>query len=280
VGCAYKQQGVAVAVDIGLRCVGARLPELIGQLRELSGPLRIYCWRGGMRSGSLTALCQQIGLPAVAMKGGYKAFRRWALQQLCQQRRLHVLGGYTGCGKSELLRQMASDHQVLDLEQLANHRGSSFGAIGLPPQPTTEQFENQIACQLAPMDPEQPVWVEDESRSLGHCKVPDPLFAQMTTAPLFRIERSIDERVNILVKEYGAYPVEGILEAVQRLSKRLGGLRTAQICNALQQGELAQAAALLLDYYDRTYTHAIKKRIGPITDIDVYSLSYGKRFSF
>jgi tRNA 2-selenouridine synthase len=255
VGCAYKQQGVAVAIDMGLQAISGRLTQFVRQLRALE-PLTVYCWRGGMRSGSVTALCQQLKIRVQALPGGYKAFRRWALAQINKPRPLLVLGGYTGCGKSQLLREWAQRGvQVLDLEKLANHRGSSFGGLGMPPQPTQEQFENEICMSLWRMKPDQPIWVEDESRLLGHCEIPNDLYRQLRAAPMMRLECTREERINNLVKEYGAFTTQEAREAMLRLSKRLGGQRTAQIGEAIERRDVVEAASLLLDYYDRTYAH-------------------------
>ncbi len=151
VGTAYKQQGRTPAIHLGLELTGPKLSSLARQLESLrdQGDPRIYCWRGGMRSASVAWLAQQIDLKPRLLQGGYKSYRRWAQSRFEQAWPLRVMGGRTGTGKTDLLLAMAArGAAVVDLEGLANHRGSSFGGLGLPDQPSTEHYENQLAEAL------------------------------------------------------------------------------------------------------------------------------------
>ena len=181
VGTTYKQQGRQAAVQLGLDLVGPRLGRLGEQLQEMASqaggaPLRLHCWRGGMRSESLAWLSAQLGLKVVLLEGGYKAFRRWVLQQCEAPWPIHLLGGRTGTGKTDLLLALAQeDVAMLDLEGLAHHRGSSFGNLGLPPQPSSEHYENRIALELHRQRDARQIWVAAagrcvrRSRSGGSC---------------------------------------------------------------------------------------------------------------
>lgn len=263
VGTLYKQQGKEAAVLEGLRIVGPKLASFVTTAQNAVGDgyAKVHCWRGGMRSGSMAWLLKTAGMKTVTLEGGYKAFRKWVLQVLATPRQVVVIGGLTGSGKTSLLHALQRyGEQVLDLEKLANHRGSSFGMLGMGEQPSVEQFENEIAMQWARFDLSRPVWIEDESRMVGICKIPDPLFAMMSQAPLYLIERPLSERLNNLHTDYGHVPFSELKHATQRISKRLGGARSQEVISLIDENRLAEAAQLVLQYYDATYSHMLKRR--------------------
>lgn len=260
VGTTYKQVGPKPALIEGLACVGPKLATFAESASRLGPNVRLYCFRGGMRSQSMSWLFELTGIKTVTLKGGYKAFRRFVLQKLCQTYHFKVIGGLTGCGKTEKLNDLRKNgEQVLDLEALAGHRGSAFGLLGMPPQSSNEHFENKLAMALSLLNPELPIWVEDESRMIGVCKIPDGLFQQLSTAPFYLLECPLEERLNRLLTDYGSFPVEQLEAAVQRISKRLGGVRTKEIVNLLQEQNLAEACLLLLKYYDSAYLHSTRQ---------------------
>jgi tRNA 2-selenouridine synthase len=167
-----------------------------------------------------------------------------------------VLGGETGSGKTDMLKQIAArGEQFIDLEGLAHHKGSSFGALGQAAQPSVEAFENLLAACIAKTDPARRVWVEDESRSIGRVFVPPAFWAQMKSAPLLRVEIPREERIKRLLSEYGSFSKEELAAAVTRIEKRLGGLSTKQCIDALEAGDLQTVASVTLDYYDKAYHH-------------------------
>ena len=148
IGTSYKQDGRLKAIHLGLRVTGPKMAALAEQLDQYRGTeqLRLYCWRGGMRSASMAWLAQQIDLNPLLLEGGYKAYRHWAQSRFDQEWPLRIMGGRTGTGKTDLLLALQNKGvAVLDLEGLANHRGSSFGGLGLPAQPSTEHYENLLA---------------------------------------------------------------------------------------------------------------------------------------
>ncbi|MFN7899561.1 MAG: tRNA 2-selenouridine(34) synthase MnmH, partial [Synechococcaceae cyanobacterium] len=157
IGTLYKQQGREAAVLRGLALVGPRLESLAACLAERAAaspgqPLRLQCWRGGMRSDSVAWLAGRLGLATLVLQGGYKAYRQWVLAQFERAWPLRLLGGRTGTGKTALLLALRQRGvAVLDLEGLAHHRGSSFGGLGLPPQPSSEHYENRLATGLQAM---------------------------------------------------------------------------------------------------------------------------------
>ncbi len=171
-----------------------------------------------------------------------------------------VLGGATGSGKTAVLHALRErGEQVIDLEGLAHHRGSAFGGIGQPPQPTTEQFQNDLHQVWQPFDPAARVWVEDESFSIGQVKLPLELWNVMKVRPLVLLEVPRGERIQRLVREYGSLDPLELERAVVAIRKRLGGLRTQQTLEALVHGNLAEAADHLLTYYDKSYDRCLKK---------------------
>lgn len=263
VGTAYKRQGHADAVRLGLKLVGPKLSSLIEQADALAGngkSFRIYCWRGGMRSSSMAWLLSTAGYHCTVLSGGYKSFRKWVTGQFEKPYSLVVLGGLTGCGKTEKLHELKSmGEQTIDLEGLANHRGSSFGHIGCLPQPSCEQFTNTLAWELSRLDPARPVWVEDESRMIGTCQLPHPFWKKMCEARMAWIEASTEARVGRLVRDYGMHAKEMLLQAVRRLEKKLGGAKTKYVCECIEDGRLEEAIVQVLEYYDKTYAFSCLK---------------------
>jgi len=264
VGTAYKHQGRQSAVLLGLERVGPRLAQLAQDLLAHSrgtGSLRLYCWRGGMRSASVAWLAETVGLDCQLLAGGYKSYRRWALASFEQPRQLIVLGGRTGVGKTDLLLALRDrGSNVLDLEGLANHRGSSFGGLGQPPQPSSEHYENRIAAMLWRARADEPIWLEAESAQVGRCRIPAALWQQMQQADVVELQRAGSERVRRLVGVYGAQPQDALRSATERIARRLGPQRTALAVAAIEAGDMATACEQMLDYYDRCYDHELSRR--------------------
>ena len=264
IGTSYKQQGRLPAVHLGLSITGPKLAshaEELEKLRDRGNP-RIYCWRGGMRSASMAWLANQIDLSPVLLNGGYKSYRRWTSDQFMRPWPIRVLGGRTGTGKTDLLLAMERKGiAILDLEGVAHHRGSSFGGLGLPPQPSTEHYENLLAEVLDRhrLASAEAIWVEAESIQVGRCRIPKPFFDQMQQAPVLEIQRSLDERVKQLVTVYGHQGGEALAEATERISRRLGPQRTRQALEAIGRSDWAEACRATLDYYDRCYDRELER---------------------
>jgi tRNA 2-selenouridine synthase len=258
VGTRYKQQGKDSAVLLGLEFVGPKMASFVKQAAALSKgrKLLVHCWRGGMRSSSFCWLLNTAGIEACTLRKGYKAYRHLVQKSFEAPLQMIVLGGETGSGKTDMLKQIAArGEQFIDLEGLAHHKGSSFGALGQAAQPSVEAFENLLAACIAKTDPARRVWVEDESRSIGRVFVPPAFWAQMKSAPLLRVEIPREERIKRLLSEYGSFSKEELAAAVTRIEKRLGGLSTKQCIDALEAGDLQTVASVTLDYYDKAYHH-------------------------
>ena len=264
IGTTYKQNSQDKAVLLGLDYFGPKMSRMVQKAQKLvpGKEVRLHCWRGGMRSGAVQWLLELAGFRVHLLNKGYKDYRHFALAEFARPRTLVVLGGLTGSGKTDVLHELARRQQaVLDLEGLANHKGSAFGNIGQLPQPTQEQFENELAWQLATISPETVSWIEDESRTIGSVHVPPPLFAQMRAAPLLLLDIPRQVRVRKLAEEYGQEDPGALATAILRIRKRLGGLATKDALAAIAEEDMEKMVSLVLDYYDKTYTHSLGSRI-------------------
>lgn len=265
IGTTYKQVNPDKAVLLGLDFFGPKMRTMVEQARKLAPgqEVRLHCWRGGMRSGAVQWLLELGGLKVNLLDKGYKDYRRWALAEMGRPRQLRVLGGYTGSGKTAVLHALAAQGEpVLDLEKLANHQGSSFGSLGQPPQPTQEQFENDLAAALAALPDDRPIWVEDESRTIGGLGIPNEFFAQMQAAPLLVLDVPREARVQYLAADYGRHDAGALASAVLRLRKRLGGLVTKEALGAIAENDMPRMVELVLAYYDKSYGYGLEGRKG------------------
>lgn len=270
VGTRYKQAGKEFAVEIGLEIVGPKMLDFVRMAKKvaMNKQVLVHCWRGGMRSASMAWLFETAGLEASTLIGGYKAYRAFNREQFARKANLIVLGGYTGSGKTDILKAIEKEgEQFLDIEGIAHHKGSAFGTIGQEPQLSNEHFENKLAEAWMKLDKEKRIWVEDESRNLGINGIPDPLFIQMRQARLWRIILPKEERIKRLVKEYAFIDKKMLEEAVHKIERKLGVLQTKQCLEAIQLENYEFVADITLDYYDKGYEFGNAKRIpGTIED--------------
>ena len=270
VGTAYKQECKQVAVDLGLELVGPKLRNMAGRARalfeaqETRTPLLVHCWRGGMRSGSVDWLLRTAEVPAARCHGGYKACRAVLRETFQTARPYLVLGGMTGTAKTDVIHALADQKErTLDLEGMARHFGSSFGNLDAHPQPTTEQFSNDLAWALRALDRDSrdgPVWVENESRSIGWVQMPEDFHKRLRSAPVLELERTEDDRISHLLSMYGEADEEALVQAFERIRTKLGGQHANAAIAHIREGRLAEAARIALVYYDKTYRHGLDKR--------------------
>jgi tRNA 2-selenouridine synthase len=263
VGTTYKQVGREQAIELGLEIVGPKLASLVkGAKSKIQGrEVLVHCWRGGMRSGSFAWLLETSGLKPYALTNGYKAYRNHVLHSLSKPLNLILLGGKTGSGKTRILQYLKEKgEQVIDLEDLCKHKGSSFGAIGQEQQPSTEQFENNLYEVVKKFNPEKRIWVEDESKNLGTVFLPDHLWKQMKTAPVIFVDVDKKIRIESLVKEYSIHSKDLLGQAIQRIQKKLGGLNFKLAMEALHNNNFAYVAEISLLYYDKAYLMGLKSR--------------------
>ena len=266
VGTEYKHNGQEAAIRKGWDLAGPSLGNLYRQARKWmkDKPLLLHCWRGGMRSEIAAWVSAFGGGEVLVLEGGYKVFRHDVLHQLQQApRALRVVGGKTGSGKTEFLQQLATrGEQIIDLEGLAHHKGSSFGALGQEPQPSQEQFENNLAETLSAFDLSKPVWVEFESRTIGRIVLSESLFHAMLAAPMIVLDVPDEVRIRRLLQEYGGFPVPDLESATLRIAKRLGGQHAARALEALHTGDLETWMRVCLQYYDKAYNYGIETHKG------------------
>jgi tRNA 2-selenouridine synthase len=263
VGTTYKQVGREEAILLGFDLTGPKWSGFIKRALEIAPGKKIgvHCWRGGMRSGAMAWALDLYGFEVYLVQGGYKSYRRWVRQQFEINYRLWLLGGMTGSGKTRMLRHMkTAGHQVIDLEDLAQHQGSSYGTMNKMVQPTQEQFENNLADQLKNMDIRRGIWVEDESRNIGRCLIPDFFWYQMRDAVLFDLKVPPDQRVASLVQEYGCLDKAFLVESTERIRKRLGPGQTKAAVAAIRENRMEDFIRIVLVYYDKTYRAGLDKR--------------------
>jgi tRNA 2-selenouridine synthase len=279
VGTVYKQESQQAAIDLGYQYVTPKPQWFIDQSLEAAPQKKIviHCWRGGMRSHSFAQHLKDSGFEEVyVIDKGYKAYRYEALNNF-DKGTLHLLGGYTGSGKTHILHRMEeSGQQVLDLEGLASHKGSAFGNIGMSKQLTTEQFENNLFWQWRQFNFDLPIWVEDESPNIGDVNIPMHLFQKMRQSQVFFIEISKEERAKLLVEEYALGGKGKLANAITRISKRLGNDITKKALQLLEDNNYYEVALLTLAYYDKYYKRGIDKRNGTIRFIPMESTDANK----
>ena len=264
VGTVYKQQSKEEAIKVGYSYVNPKLNNFISESRLVApkDKLIVHCWRGGMRSRSFAQHLSDNGFSDVKIiVGGYKAYRNYVLDSLTIPLQLKVLGGYTGSGKTHILKEFKKcGKQVIDLEDLANHKGSAFGGIDQGEQPTIEQFENNLHLEWKKLDITKPIWVEDESHNIGQVKIPMPFFEQMRAAKLYFIDIPKEERAKHLVTEYAACNNHQLAGSIQRISKRLGGLNVKISIELLEKQNYYEVALIALHYYDKSYLRGMNNR--------------------
>jgi len=263
VGKKYKQVSREAAVYAGLGFVGKKLVSMIKHAKKIAGKkeILIHCWRGGMRSESMAWLFSVAGLNTYVLTGGYRAYRQYIRKKLSENQRIVILGGKTGSGKTEILYEMEKlGQQIIDLEGLANHKGSAFGALGQEIQPTTEQFTNNLFDVWKDIDPNRSVWIEDESKNIGSVSIPDELFEKMNQAPVIVVEMKKELRIKRLVKEYSFFDYQLLEKSILKIQKRLGGLNTQECIKAVREKKFARAIEISLTYYDKAYLYGLEKK--------------------
>ena len=299
VGTAYKQQSREQAIKVGLDFFGPKMKLMvekaegiignwqytIGKTTNAENPLPIanclllYCWRGGMRSAGVAWLLDLYGFKVFTLIGGYKKFRNYVLDTFKLPFNFNILGGYTGSGKTELIKSLQQKgERVIDLEAIANHKGSAFGNIGLPQQPSQEMFENILAQELIEVRSRRSevgnplisdiipqtsgIWLEDESQRIGQINIPNDLWKAMRQSPVYFLDIPFEERLKHIVQEYGNLEQEKVIDAIERISQKLGNLNAKTSISLLNEGKIAESFDILLKYYDKLYFKSLHNREG------------------
>lgn len=278
VGTLYKQNGRETAVFKGLELLGPNMSSRLKQGVKIAqnSQVLVHCWRGGMRSEFYAFLLKFYGLEPILLKGGYKSFRGKVHETFNVPKKFVVLGGRTGSGKTILLEKLKSlGEQVIDLENLANHRGSSFGSLGMDEQPSQEQFENDLFSCLSKLDASEVVWIEDENRTIGGRVIPEGIWNQMKSAQKIYLDRAFEERLDQIMTDYSGFSKVELIHSMNRIGKRLGPQHVKRAIELLENGEIREAFTMALAYYDKAYTYGLgKSKSGIIKHIDGIGLSY------
>ena len=320
VGTTYKQQSREAAIKIGLDYFGVKMKGMVEEAEKIVGGWKlevskdqrtssnlqiptsnilVHCWRGGMRSSAVAWLLDLYGFKVYLLSGGYKAYRKWVLAQFEKEYNFTIIGGYTGSGKTPVLHELQKQGKnIIDLEALANHKGSAFGALGEKPQPGQEMFENLLSqslhdtgywildktvqdqalskelagsnlqsvatSELHPVSsiqyPVSTIFIEDESQRIGNLQIPMPLWYTMRKSLVYFLDIPFNERLDHITEEYGKFEKEKLVNAIIRIQKRLGGLETKNAINCLLENKHRDCFRILLGYYDKWYLKGLENR--------------------
>ena len=291
VGTAYKQESKEKAIKLGLAYFGNKMVKMVEEAEALNASQMQqkslepksanssdqhktflgHCWRGGMRSAGVAWLLDLYGFKVYTLMGGYKAYRKWVLQQFEKKYSFTLIGGFTGSGKTEVLQALSQQSKsVIDLEKLACHKGSAFGNLGQPEQPSQEMFENLLAEALFDQtkektdtnftDSQTTIWLEDESQRIGNINIPTVIFEQMRKSKLYFLEIPFEVRLQYIYQYYGTFEKDKLLTTILRIKKRLGGLETKSAINFLLEDNTLASFGILLQYYDKYYLKSLENK--------------------
>jgi len=275
VGTINAEQSSFEANRIGAAIISRNIAQLLeNELAEKPRHWRalIYCWRGGNRSGSLATVLARIGYRVQVLEGGYRAYRRWvidALQPLSEQQ-FRVIGGRTGTGKSRILRALGElGAQVLDLEALANHRGSVLGLLPQTSQPSQKMFDTRLRVALAQLDQQQPVYVESESRKIGQVQVPESLITQIRKSPCNIIDMSVPARAHFLLDDYPHFVDQPnlLIAHLEKLNAMHGGKKIADWTTMIRSEQWHPFVQdMLTNHYDPSYDQSMRRNFALLDD--------------
>ncbi len=263
VGIVYQQKSKEEAIDLGLELFKAKIPEFMNEVKKFKDKtIVVNCWRGGMRSRVIVDLLNSQGYTALQLEGGYKSYRAYVREQLKQyalKPKLVVLWGLTCTGKTALLNHFSNS---LDLEGLAQHRGSLYGGIGLKPR-TQKAFENLLWLKLRELNGQKYIVIEGESRKIGDVQMPVFLYKAMLQGIPVLVTRSVEKRAEHALNEYfnTAESLQQIKEVTAHLFKVISKQKQRKALRLLEEGKNKEAVKILLEYYyDPLYNHTITKK--------------------
>jgi len=255
------------------------LGRLVRSIRTIkNNNVVVYCWRGGLRSASMTILFKLLGYNVFRLKGGYKAYREYIRNFLANlhlnPKNIYVLTGLTGVGKTELIKRLPN---ALDLEGLAKHRSSAFGALGLRPR-TQKMFESLLYFELMKLNPNKPIFVEHESRKIGDLFIPERFFGYMQKGKFIEIICDISCRVRRTMKEYLPFAKEELIKSILlSIKKKLGRIKLADLIELLENKNYKEfTSEILINYYDPLYKYSIKDK-NIIARIRNHNINHAKK---
>jgi tRNA 2-selenouridine synthase len=289
VGTTYKQKSREEAIKIGLDYFGPKMRKMVEEIESVVGSresvvssseqtadsrlpttnsrlVLLHCWRGGMRSAAIAWLLDLYGFKVCTLAGGYKKYRHWISETFSFPFQFTILGGYTGSGKTYVLDELEKKGAaVVNLEKLANHKGSAFGNMG--------EKLRALSCELRAEDHSRPayrtgrltthdsrIWLEDESQRIGLVNIPPAFWNNMRQSPICFLDIPFEERLKHITEEYGKLDKQRMADAIIRIQKRLGGLETKSALQHLEAGEIEPCFRILLTYYDKWYNKGLSNR--------------------
>ncbi|MCP1125725.1 tRNA 2-selenouridine(34) synthase MnmH [Bacillus sp. 3103sda1] len=263
IGTIYKQVSFQAAKERGLEIVSAKLPAFVKEFGQIDAQKAVFCWRGGMRSRTTATVLDLMGIQVYRLQGGVRAYRKWVVETLDHlelKQETYVLNGYTGSGKTTILRRLRKEgYPILDLEGMANHRGSIFGQIGLEPH-NQKTFESLLVQEALHLQQAPYMLVEAESKRVGKVMIPDCIFERKEQGIQLFIDMPVEERVRHILEDYCPWEhQEECIEAFRKIKRRIHTPVATKINNDLQSGNFDSAVQLLLEhYYDPLYEHTAK----------------------
>ncbi len=277
IGWLYKSEGELYARRYALKFIAPKIPSIVDQIAEMREHGRtvvIHCWRGGLRSEAVASVLSIAGIPCLRLTGGYKAWRGIIVEDLTRDNypiEPIVLYGDTGCGKTDILEELERrGAQVLDLELLANHRGSIFGGIGKNEQPSQKNFEAALWNKLKHFDKNKPVFLEAESRKIGKIALPNTILARIRNGRAVLVEGSLQKRVERILSTYwkkdcqnsdAAVSLDEAFQLLEIIKSQVGKKRCEEIRALATEGRFAELVEILLvEYYDPLYKESTKHK--------------------
>lgn len=264
VGTIYTQQSVQLAKERGLEIASAKLPSFVKAFHEIDEEKVVFCWRGGMRSKTSATVLDLMGIHTYRIKGGVRAYRKWVVETLEQfeiRQPAYVLNGYTGSGKTIILRKLLKEgYPVLDFEGMANHRGSIFGQIGLQPH-NQKAFDSILLETLLPLQQAPYVLFEAESQRVGKVVLPHFITEKKEQGTELFIELPMEERIRNILEDYRPWEYQQqFIDVFERIKNRIHTPIAANIHSDLLAGDFASAVGLLLEYYyDPRYEYTMNQ---------------------
>ncbi|MAJ44110.1 MAG: tRNA 2-selenouridine(34) synthase MnmH [Candidatus Marinimicrobia bacterium] len=271
-GKVYKKYGKKKAIKIGYEFI---LKSKLNTLKQISNykesKLFIYCARGGLRSRAFYYLLFENNYDSQIINNGYKAIRGSVFDSFYERKRIMLIGGYTGSNKTLIINQMSKNNiNTINLEKLANHKGSAFGDLGIESQATQQQFENDLSYYWLRLKKNKTVFIESESRTIGKVVIPEQIWHQMNNSFYLRINMRIERRIENLISEYGNFSSEQLKIRLERISNKLGDKNYKIALKYIKNGDLVELCNLLLNnYYDKMYNYSVNKRKTKISELNV-----------
>lgn len=264
VGTAYKQVSPEKAKELGVEAIAKRLPEVFREVQKhAKGRLAFYCAKGGMRSGSMAALFSALGYTTWKLEGGYRAYRQYILKEIPKLNegiKYYILHGKTGIGKTKVLQRLeAKGYSVLDLEKMADHKGSFFGGVCEKRGQSQKRFESLIFDYLYKNRPTY-VLAESESKRIGNVYVPESIFNSLANGKHLSLETTIEERIKIINEDYAGATNEELQSCLDKVGRYISKEKYEEYSELLKNNEIDELSKkLMIEYYDPLYQKSIDK---------------------